>query len=371
MKKENVGLVLSQLGVYFLCLLSVLSSCQKEKPKATPPNVSISIVQQRDVPVYVEAIGQVFPPVTVAVRSQVQGKLLQAFIRQGDIVEKGQILYKIDPRPYEAALEAAQAQLVHDVALLEIAQKTVERYKTVIEDDYISKLTYEQYQSNLKAAEAQVKLDEANIEAARLNVEFCTIVAPVAGKISYFEVFPGNILAAYDTQAITEIRPFNPIDVQFALSQQQFEKIRKVQGDEGIWPFSATLPENPTVSFTGKTYFIDNQVDQNTGTILLRGRFFNEKRELWPGQFIKVSVLQKMANDAFVVPPGGVLTGKNGPYLYILDDEDQAQPLDVTVVMKTNEYIAFESDKVKKGDRVIVDGQINVRPGMKVNPKGE
>lgn len=357
-----------EMGCLFLLLACLLTSCKKqEKAPPLPPSVTASLVEERDVPVYVEAIGQVIPPVEVQIRPQVQGKLLEAYVKQGDIVEEGQVLYQIDPRPFEAVLEQTIAQLQHDEALLEIAQKTVDRYKTVIEDDYISKLTYEQYQSNLKAAQAQVDADKANIKTAQLNVDFTKIVAPVAGKISYFAVYPGNVMIAYDTAAITVIRPFNPIDVLFSLSQQQFELIRKEQGDGGVWPFMAILPETD-LQLVGETYFIDNQINQNTGTILLKGRFSNMKWNLWPGEFVKIRVLQKMVKDALVVPPGAILIGKNGPYLYVIDQDDKAVPYDVDVVMRTNEYIAFKSPQVKKGDRVIIDGQINVAPGLTVNP---
>ncbi len=144
-------------------------------------------------------------------------------------------------------LDEAIAQLAHDQALLVYAEKTVERYKKVVEDNFISKLTYEQYESTAAAARAQVELDKAAITAAQINVDYCQVVAPVSGKISYFNVDVGNILAVDDPNQITVIRPFSPIDITFSLPQQQFELIRHVQGDAGEWKFVATLPENPNI----------------------------------------------------------------------------------------------------------------------------
>ncbi len=350
-------------------ILALVCSCSKApKPKRPPPNVSTAVVEQREVPIYIDAIGQVIPPVEVQIRPQVQGKLLEAYVKQGAIVKEGDVLYKIDPRPFQATLDEAKAQLTHDEALLAIAEKTMERYKTVVEQDFISQLTWEQYVSSAEAAKAQVELDKASIRAAEINLNYCDVVAPISGKISYFNTYPGDVAVAYDTTAITTIRPFNPIDITFSLPQQYFELIRREQGDAGKWPFVASLPENPKATFEGKSYFIDNQIDQNTGTILLKGRFSNVKRELWPGEFVKVKVLQKSVPNALLVPPGAILIGKDGPYLYSMSSDKKVSPHNVDVLTRTEEYIAFASKDLKKGDIVITDGQINIAPGMVVNP---
>ena len=263
---------------------------------------------------------------------------------------------EIDPRPYQAILDEANAQLAHDQALLDYAEQTVKRYKKVLEDDFISEITYEQYESNAAAARAQVELDKAAIIAAQINLDYCHVVAPVSGKISFFNVDVGNILIIDDPNQLTVIRPFSPIDITFSLPQQQFELIRREQGDAGEWKFVATLPETPNNPFDGTTYFIDNQVDQNTGTILLKGRLPNAKRELWPGEFIRVKVLHKMAPQALTVPPGAVLIGKDGPYIYTVDKDSKAVVQNVTVLTRTEEYIAIQSAQVHAGDTVIVVG---------------
>lgn len=350
-----------------LCLVLFASCRNKQKPPPLPPNVITATVEQRDVPIYIDSIGQVIPPVTVQIRPQVAGKLLAVYVQQGAIVKANDILYTVDPRPYQALLDEAIAQLAHDIALLEYAEIAVKRYKKVVEDDYISIFTYEQYLSNEAAAKAQVELDQAAIRAAEINVNYCQITAPVDGKISFFAVDVGNIVAVDDPTALTAIRPFNPIDISFSLPQQHFELIRREQGDAGAWKFVATLPERPKTPFKGTTYFLDNQIDQDTGTILLKGRIPNNERELWPGEFIKVKVLQKIAPQAFVVPPGAVLIGKNGPYVYLVDNEGKAVNKNVTVLMRSEDSIAVDSSELKAGDTVIVDGQINIAPGVIVN----
>jgi len=353
-----------------LSLFLVATSCRKkEKAKRPPPVVTTAQIDQRDVPVYIDSIGQVIPTVTVNIRPQAAGKLLKVYVQQGAIVEKGEKLYLIDPRPYQAILDETKAQLAHDSALLEVANITVKRFKEVVEDDYISKLTFEQYEGNAAAAQAQVELDMASIVAARINVEFCHVVAPVSGKISFYNVDVGNIVAVDDPNALTVIRPFSPIDILFSLSQQQFELIRRVQGDQGIWPFVAILPESPTIKYDGKTFFLDNQLDQNTGTILLKGRLANENRSLWPGEFVSIKVLQKIAPQALVAPPGALLIGNNGPYIYTVDSQGKAMATNVQVLTRSEEYVAFTSEPIKKGDTVITDGQVNIAPGVEVQTK--
>lgn len=358
--------VLIVLVAVFISVALCGCSRKKMRPPSPPPRVTTAIIKQQDIPIFIDTIGQAIPPITVNVRPQVGGKLLKAYIQQGSLVNAGDVLYEIDPRPYQAQLDEAVAQLARDEALLKYAEQTVSRYKTVVEEDFVSLLNFEQFVSNADSASAQVDLDKANIAAAQLNVEFTKVIAPVSGKISFFNVDVGNILSANDPAQITVIRPFSPIDVLFSLPQQQFELIRDVQGDAGEWKFVATLPEKPDTLFEGTTYFIDNQVDQNTGTILLKGRLPNESRALWPGEFVRVKVLYKRAPEALIVPPSAVLMGKAGPYLYLIDHEQKAVAKNVKVLTKTPEYTAIESSELYAGDTVIIDGQINVAPGLKV-----
>ena len=354
------------LLVLALCMLMCVSCKKKATQKAAPPRVATAQVKQQDVPIYIDSIGQVIPPVTVNVRPQVGGKLIKTYIQQGAIVKEGDVIYEIDPRPFQALVDEAKAQLAHDQALLEYAEQAVQRNKKVVEDEFLSLLNFEQLQSTAGAARAQVELDKAAVTYNQINLDFCKIVAPVSGKISYFNVDVGNILIIDDPNQITVIRPFSPIDITFSLPQQQFELIRRVQGDAGEWPFVATLPENPKNPFEGTTYFVDNQIDQNTGTILLKGRLKNENRALWPGEFIRVKVLHRMAPNALTVPPGAVLIGRDGPYIYLVDKEGKAVVQNVIVLTRTEEYIAIQGDNVHPGDTVITDGQINIAPGILV-----
>jgi membrane fusion protein, multidrug efflux system len=355
------------LKFVFLWMLVLECTACSSPPKANQlPTVAVAKVEQRDVPIYVDAIGQAFSTVTVEIRPQVAGKLLKTYIQQGDLVKEGQIIYTVDPRPYQAILDEAKAQLKHDIAVLEYANITVERFRPVVEEDFLAIWTFEEYVSAAAQAQAQVELDQAAVVAAQINVDFCNIVAPVTGKVSEFVVDVGNIVAIDDPTAIVSIRPFSPIDILFSLPQQQLELIRRVQGNEGRWKFVAVLPEHPNEKFEGITYFIDNDVNQDTGTIMMKGRVANNDWHFWPGEFVKVQVLHKMAPQALVVNPGAVLVGKNGPYLYTVDAEGKARAHNVTVLIRTDEYIAVSSNEIHANDLAIIDGQINIAPGMQV-----
>ncbi len=364
---DEMRTYLFRLCLIFIFMSGLFVGCNRRPaPHKSTPRVKTSKIEKQDVPIYIDAIGQSIPTVTVNIRPQVAGKLIKTYLQQGDIVEEGELIYEIDPRPYQAILDETTAQLAHDEALLTFASQQVLRNKKVVEQEFLSLLNFEQFQSNEAAAKAQVELDKAAITAARINVEFCSIVAPVSGKISFFNVDVGNILTIDDPNQITVIRPFSPIDVLFSLPQQQLELIRSVQGNEGHWPFIATLPEKPNESFHGTTFFIDNQVNQNTGTILLKGRLPNENRELWPGEFMRIKVLYRIAPDALTVPPSAVIMGRDGPFVYTIDKDEKAALVNVTVLTRTPEYIAIQSDKLQEGEVVITDGQINIAPGVKV-----
>ncbi len=356
-----------QLMVTSIALIFSLMNCSKTAAPPSPiPSVMTAIVQQKETPIYIDTIGQVISPMTIQIRPQVAGQLIAVHIQQGAIVKQGDLLYEIDPRPYITVLAQANAQLKHDQALLTYSEKTVERYKKVVEENFISLLTFEQYESNLQAAKAQIEVDQAAVANAQLNLDYCHIVAPVSGKISSFVVDVGNIVSAYDINAITSLHPFDPIDILFSLSQSQFELIRKEQGNEGTWSYLATLPEHPQLILEGQTYFIDDKLDQNTGTISLKGRLPNPSYALWPGEFVKIKVLHKKFTNALLAPPGAILTGKAGTYVYLVDANHKVTNHAITILTKTEEYTAFTSETVKAGDQIVINGQLNLAPDMVV-----
>ncbi len=348
------------------CFVFFLCGCE-EAPKTQVPAfpVRIADVQQRDVPITIETIGNVYSLQTVLIRPQVGGIVTKAYVKQGQYVKKGDPLYQIDPRPYQAALDKAQATLIKDKAQLEYNKITVDRYKKLAEQDFVSKLNYELYQTNVETALGQVQSDEADIATAQLNLEWCTPTSPVDGKISQYQIDPGNLVTANDPNALTDIRQITPADVRFNISQQHFVQVQKAAA-EGTLKFTVKLPQLPKQPREGEIYFIDNHIDTTTGTILLRGLVPNEDEFLWPGEFIRVSLQLRIQPKALLVPEAAIFMGQQGPYLYVYDPETSTVDYrNITKGERVDSLIVVEKG-VKAGEKVVIAGQINLKPKAKV-----
>lgn len=351
------------------CLLALyLSGCSSSsKPPSRAFPVIVAEVTQEDVPVYLEAIGNVYSWSTVQVRAQVSGKLLKAHVQQGQDVKKGDQLFTIDPKPYQAALDKAKAILQKDEATLAFDKQKVTRYQELVKKNYVAQLTYDQYATDVKTLEAQVAFDKADVDLNTINLAYCYILSPIDGRISQFTVDPGNIVTPNDTTPITEIRQITPANVQFALPQKDFQEVKKIF--KQTIKFEVLLQESKAPIQTGEVYFIDNHVDLSTGTILLKGRVENKERILWPGEFVRVRLLLKTTPKAILVPPGAVQVGQQGKYVYVLKADNTVDLRIVTTGVRYNNRIVIEKG-LNPHEIVVVDGQINLRPGIKVSVTG-
>ncbi len=351
---------------FFILLLAVTSCGRGDKapPERSYP-VAIGEAIEADVPIYIEAIGSVQSPLEIQIRPQVTGILKTTYVQEGQYVRAGDPLYLIDPRPYQAALDRAKAALLKDEAALEYAKITLERYKEVANKDYISKLNYEQYQANVQAAEGQVLSDKADIEAAELNVEWCRPVSPVTGKISQSIIDIGNLVVANDPNFITDVRQIEPIQVFFNIPQRDFVRVQDAQ-KSGTLKFLAILPQHSDRPREGEIFFVDNHIDQTTGTVLLKGQAKNDDEFLWPGEYVQVKLQLKTQKNAILVPEEAVQIGQEGPFVYLYDaNTSTVEYRKVTKGPKLNHSIVIDAG-VKKGDKVITKGTVNLRPGSKV-----
>jgi multidrug efflux system membrane fusion protein len=247
-----------------------LIGCQRSK--APPPEHTVPVVVEEavatDVPLFIDVIGNVYSPMTVEIRPQISGKLLSAHVNQGDDVLKGQLLYSIDPDPFQAVLDKARATLIKDEALLEYAKSTLERYKDLVKKDYVSKLNYDQYVSNFAAAKAQVESDLADIRTAEINLGYTSIFSPIDGRMSGYTVDPGNIVSPTDTNPLTTVRQITPIHVYFYLPQSDFQKVKDLPSFDQL-TFDATVPGLADHEVNGRVFFVDNNINLQTGSILL------------------------------------------------------------------------------------------------------
>lgn len=358
---------------WFLVLV-IFHSCQSpqqnsKKARAISP-VSVGEVTQQDLPIYLDVIGNVYSLQNVQIRPQVGGIIQEAYIKEGQYVKEGDPLYKIDPRPYKANLDKAKAALIKDTANLKFAEEQVKRYTEVVKKEFVAKLTYDQYVSQVELNRGQVLSDEADIALAELELEWSIPKSPLTGKVSQNNIDPGNLVTANDPNAVTNIRQINPAGIRLNLTQSDFIEVQKTlnQAQKPL-QFEVILPQESDKPRQGQIFFIDNQIDQTTGTILLKGTVPNGDEFLWPGEFIRVRLLLKNQPQALMVPAEAVKIGQEGSYLYVyLPDSSTVEYRKVTLIKGGSLDNLIGIDKgVRLGEKVIVKGQNNLLPGAKVS----
>lgn len=359
MKKIHIPLFLIPLLVF------LLTGCKDKTPPAERSYpVSIGDVVQKDTPIFVEAIGNVFSLQSVLIRPQVAGIVQEAYVKQGQYVKKGEPLYKIDPRPYKAALDQAKANLAKDEATLKYSEIQVERNKMLLEKDFLSKLSFEQFVSQVEFNKGQVESDKAAVDTAALNLEWTVPTSPLDGKISQYNIDPGNLVQAYDPNFLTNIRQMDPADIRFSITQNDFTKVQAAVKN-GQLKFEVILPQMADTPREGHIYFVDNHLDPSTGTILLRGTVHNEDELFWPGEFIRVRLQLRVEKNALLVPEQAVKIGQEGSYVYIYKPETStAEYRRVVKGERVNNMVIVQG--IHLGEKVIIQGQNNLLPGVQV-----
>jgi len=357
-------------GILGLLLLAVFSSgCSNEKSRkpvsATLP-VTISTAIQKTVPVQLRAIGNVEAYSTVMVKSKVGGELVGVHFTEGHYVKKGDLLFTIDPRPYEAALKQAEANLQRDLAKAKSALDDARRYESLIQRQVVSPQQYEKVRSDADALEATVLADRAAVENAKIQLDYCSIRSPIDGRTGSLIVKQGNIIKADDIHLVV-INQIIPIDVAFSIPEQFLLEIKKYMAS-GKLQVEALVPMNEEKPEKGVITFIDNAVDSNTGTIRLKGTFANRERKLWPGQFVNVVLTLTTEPNAIVVPSQAIQTGQEGQYVFVVKQDLTVESRPVVA----GRTIGAET-VIQKGlhvdEKVVTDGQLRLYPGAKVEIK--
>jgi multidrug efflux system membrane fusion protein len=340
----------------------------KAKAGAQPAvPVVVSTVARKTVPVQVEAVGKVEPLSTVAVLARVGGELTSVHFTEGQEVQKGQVLFTIDPRPYQAALAQAQAAVARDKAVAANSASDLKRYGDLVQKEYVTREQYDRIAAETASAGATVKADEA----ARLQLEYCTIRSPLSGRTGSLLVHQGNLVKANDAQPLVVINQIRPIYVSFSVPQAQLPEIERYRS-AGRLTVEAVPSEGGGAPQQGPQQgilsFIDNQIDRATGTILLKATFPNESRALWPGQFNKVRLTLAQQADAVVVPAQAVQTGQQGQYVYVVRPDQTVEPRTIRVA-RTVGGDTVVSDGLTPGETVVTDGQLRLAPGVKVKTR--
>lgn len=356
--------------IFFVALGIVgmtLTNCSREQPKRELPPVKVQAGEVKEQPVRysVEAIGYVNQNLLVQIRPQVEGILLKVYAQEGSLVKEGDLLYEIDSRPFQAALDQAEANLKKDIAALAIAKSTAERYAVPASKDYVSPLVYEQYLTNVKIAEAQIAVDQAAIETAKINLGYCRITAPISGKTSSYTVDIGNFVAVNNTTPLIEIRQIQPVQIAFSIPQKDFQEIKNFFEKIEELKFDVILPYAENSKVEGELYFVDNHIDDNTGTILLKGLVANEELVLWPGEYARVRLYFRTDPKAIVIPYSALLQGQKGPYVYVINEDMTVKTVNIETGLQFDSSVVVKTG-LKIGDRLVTNGQLNLRNGSKV-----
>lgn len=334
------------------------------KSKTQPVPVIVATSSRKDMPVEVEAIGTVEPFASVGIKSQVAGVLEKVNFREGDPVKAGDLLFAIDPRPFTARLNQAQAALAKDRAALDNARKQAERYLPAAEKGYVSEEQSDEVQTSVATLAAAVQADEAAVESARLDLDNCTIRSPISGYTGDLLVDKGNLVKASADQPLVTINQVTPIKVSFTLPEQTLLELKKYLSAGGL-EVLAISPGHSGNPLTGEFSFLDNTVDPTTGTIRLKATFANPDRTLWPGQFVNVRLLLATRRDATVVPSQAVQTGQTGAYVYVVTKDQTVEQRPVTVGFSVRGESVIDSG-LAVGETVVTDGQLRLMPGATI-----
>jgi membrane fusion protein, multidrug efflux system len=350
-------------------ILLIASGCTKQQaappPRVTAIPVVVAKVTQRAMPVQLSAIGNV-GSYSVSVRAQVAGELLEVHFREGAFVHKDELLFTIDPRPYEAALAQAQATLLRDKAVAANNRAQAQRYVKLLADGVVSPSDTDTSKSAADAAEATVAADEAAVKTAQLNVEYCKIYSPMDGRTGSVMVKPGNLVKVADVPIVV-INQVSPIHVDFTVPQEYLPEIRKYMA-AGPLRVEATVPNNPGPPEIGTLTFIDNLVDTTTGTIHLRSTFENKSGVLWPGLYVNTLMTLAQQSSATVIPSQAINAGQQGSFVYVVQADGTVVPRSVTS-SRSVEGLAVIDKGLQPSETVVTDGQVRLVPGSKVQIK--
>jgi multidrug efflux system membrane fusion protein len=362
-------LALAGAGVYFW-------TGGKEKAGAAGQNaardrpiaVKTVTAKVQPMPVIVEAVGTVEPEHSVAVRAQVNGVLEQVLFREGDKVQKGQLLFRIDDRALRAALDQARAALARDQAQLREAEAQRERLKPLAEREYITRQEYAQALASAEALAASVGVDRAQVEAARVQLGYSEIRAPITGRTGSLAVKAGNLVSAAATTPLVVINSIQPVRVAFNIPQAYLEEVRHQAGSGGMRVQISREQGGATVA-EGEVVFIDNTVNPETGTVLLKARIPNTDETLWPGEFIAARLVLKVEPNAVVVSAAAVRPGQNGSYVFVVEEaRARLQPVKVS---RQVEDLAVIAEGLEGGEAVITEIPYDLAPGKTVKVVGK
>jgi multidrug efflux system membrane fusion protein len=336
------------------------SQANLERPPA--PVIVASAVAQ-DVPVYIDAVGKIAAREVVSIQPQVSGRITKIHFSDGADVKVGDALFTIDPRPFQAQLNEAEANLAQAQAALNLAKVNFARVESVSDSRAVSRQDYDAKRIAVETAEAQVKQNRAAVDSARLNLEYCTIRAPINGRAGQRAVDVGNVVTA-NTGSLLVIQRLDPIYADFTITENDLTEVQRNMANRSL-RVDVRLPEDGAKPREGKLTFLDNSVQDGTGTVKLRATLANGDRQFWPGRFAKVRLILDTRRGAVLVPAEAPQLSAKGSFVYVIKEDSSAEQRQVRVGQRHGDLVVIQ-DGVRAGERIVVKGQLGVTPGGKV-----
>ena len=328
-----------------------------------PAPVAVAQAVSEDVPVYLDAVGKISAREVVSIQPQVSGRIAQIHFTDGADVRAGQLLFSIDPRPFQAQLDQASANLSQAEAALKLAEANFGRVENVSDPRAVSRQDFDTKKIAVATAQAQVQQNRAALESARLNLEYCSIRSPIGGRAGQRGVDAGNIVSA-NAGSLLVIQRLDPVYIDFTVSENELTEVQRHMSKGGL-RVEVRLPDVVSEPREGRLIFVDNAVQEGTGTIKLRATLANRDRLFWPGRFAKVRLILATRRDAVLVPAAASQDSAKGPFVYVVKDDSSAELRPVKLGQRHDEKVVID-EGVKAGERVVVSGQTAVVPGGKV-----
>jgi multidrug efflux system membrane fusion protein len=367
-KNSKRGFLVGGIAVLVLAVLVVgfrgsLKNAAPPSFERPPAAVTLAVATSRDVPVYLDEIGKTVAREMVSVSPQVTGRMMEIHFTDGADVKKGDPLFTIDPRPFQAQLDSALATLAKQKAELDLARTQFARYAELVTTNAVSQAEYDTRKNTVSVDQAQVKQAEADVDTARLNLQYCSIRSPIDGRAGRRLVDIGNVVEANKTPLLT-IQKIDPIYADFTINQNE---LTSVQGNMrgGTLKVEVRLPDEPDRPVAGQLTFLDNAVQDATGTVQLRATVDNHERRLWPGRLVKVRLVLSTIPNAVLIPAAAPQMSAKGQFVYVVKEDLTAELRIVKTGQAQEEFVVVEQG-VKPGEKVVVNGQLGVTPGGKV-----
>ncbi len=352
--------------ILLLFLLIQLSGCHKKAVIPPPPSFPIQsgIAIQKEAPIFIEALGHVDSITSIEIRSRIEGELTGVYFTQGQEVKKGDLLFTIDPRPYQADLKQATATLEQNLANFSLTEEKVKRYRMLTQDEYYSQIDYETLQTNYAATNAIVEQNRAAVDRALINLNYCWIYAPIDGMTGILQIDYGNLISADGTKSLTTLNQMSPIFVTFSIPEFQLPQIQKSYKQKCLKVLAA-YEDFTEELFEGALFMLDNSVDSQTGMIKLRAIFENFNRELWPGQFIRTRLILYTVPDAVLIPYAAVQLTQSGPVAFVIQANNTVEQRAIKLGQREDaQVIVLEG--IKAGEKIVTEGQLNLFSGAHV-----